>query len=458
MKNNVEELNTLKLGLNLAVLKPHLSLNIIDDYRQAHKGEFRDRLYSLETTYQGMIMQSLLEDKSEQNAVILLNEHFKKQKDTINQLIEKAKESQDQSDLPKNRGRPRKHFVKVQESKMKEVSLNTASYNEARQRFPLELLETIFKTQTEQQQENYLWHGHRVFIADGTTLKTIDNPELRSYLHPKKDSNPQPLPTMKIEGLIEMYGGLVVGFEMDHYNSSEGQMIKRLYPKMPKGSILMADDLYSGYGHFAFCNTKGINLISQGKHKRGEKSIKRIGPNDEYVEWSSARIPSWFTDEDELPPKMLVRKISFTDPGNPKKISYLYTNLMDTDKYSASDILVLYFSRWDIELGFREIKIIMSMEYLRSKSVNMVKKEVYIYFILYNIIKSLMLKTTVNSQVDFFSLGKKVQISTTIHKNDGSYIDKLGRSYSRSSTGRYGKVLNQDSKKTAYKKERTEIN
>ena len=80
------------------------------------------------------------------------------------------------------------------------------------------------------------------------------------------------------------------------------------------------------------------------------------------------------------------------------------------------------------------------MEYLRSKTVEMVKKELLIYLILYNIIKIIMIQSIDKNTIDFFSHGETVQSSNTIYKKQGAYIDKLGRSYARKSPGRNGYI------------------
>ncbi len=342
----------------------------------------------------------------------------------------------------KKRGRPRKRIIKIQKSKLKEISLNTSSYDEARQRFPLELSRLIFNSVKPEFKGEKLWQGHKVYIVDGSNCKTVDTAELRSYFMPKQDSNPQPLPIMRLEVLIDMYGGYIVDVEIDNYNSSEGRMLRRMYPSIPEQTILLADDLYSGYGHLAFSHSKGINIIARGKHNRKEKVVQDNSDNDVIVEWKSHQDPSWFLEGDILPKTLRVRRISYKDPEYPNKTAYLYTTLLDSQKYKAVDLLALYLCRWDIEIGLKEIKTILNMEYLRGKTVNMVMKELYAYLILYNIIRIVMIESFGNNDADFFSHGKTIQRRAPVHKAESGYVDRLGRSYARKSPGRYGVFYN----------------
>ena len=443
MKTKHEIIDFLKSELNIAIIKPYLPLHILEDYKNNHPKKTRQRLYSMELVLQAMIYQSLAEDKSEQNAVMFIHEYYmklQKEIETKQKELMSAIMEEQQSDIKKKQGRPRKHLLKVQKSKLKEISLNTSSYDQARQRFPLEVLEEMLKSIRTDLVKEKPWHGHQVYIADGTTAKTVDTKELREHFMPKVDKNPQPLPLMRIEGLINLYGGYLVDVEISDYSSSEGQMIKKLYRSIPEDTVLLADDLYSSYGHFAFCQTKGVYLISQGKHKRTDKIVKIYSKNDVIVEWRWQQRPAWFTEEDELPKTMQVRRISYKDPEHPEKMAYIYTNLIDPEKYPAMDILALYLCRWDIELSFREIKIVLNMEYLRSKTVAMVMKEVLIYLILYNIIKIIMIKSIDKNDIDFFSHGETVQSSNTIYQKQDAYIDRLGRTYARKSPGRNGYI------------------
>jgi|SRR3989339_543303 len=437
----IDQIRSIKTNFDLGIIGKYIPKEIIEEYKKNSTKQYRERIFGLNEVLNGMLYQALNDDKSEQNAVIFIAENYNKLRAEIN-TIQTSFSLKKEKKQVKKRGRPKKHLIKIQKSKLKEISMNTSSYDEARQRFPLDLSRLIFKSIKPDIKEEKLWNGHKVFIVDGTTCKTVDTDELRRYLMPVQVSNPQPLPIMRLEVLIDMYGGYIVEVETDNYNSSEGRMLRRMYPSIPEQTILLADDLYSGYGHLAFSQTKGIHIIARGKHYRKEKIIKKISANDEIVEWESYQNPSWFLEADILPKTLRVRRISYKDPEHPKKKAYLYTTLLDAQKYKAADILALYLCRWDIEIGLKEIKTILNMEYLRGKTVKMVLKELYAYLILYNIIRIVNFESLVNNNADFFSHGETIQSYPTVHKVESRYVDRLGRSYERKSPGRYGSIHN----------------
>jgi hypothetical protein len=431
-----EQINFLKSQMKLSILSNFLPLDIIDKFKEANPKKFRERLYPLDIVLQTMLYQAVNEDKSEQNAVLFLSEYYKTLREKIHE--QEAKAIENSLNLTKKRGRPKSLRVKTQKSKLHEISINTASYNESKKRFPLEIVKSIAEHINIPTNKDCLWNGHRVYIADGTTCDTVDNEELREYFMPDGVNPKVSLPIMKLEGLIDLYSGMIVGIAIDNYRSSEHRMLKSLYDIIPKNTIILGDDLYSSFSEMCYCQNKGCDIIAHGKHLRIDKIVRIISAKDVIVEWKANQRPDWFSPNDFLPKLMKVRRVSYKDPKNPKKELYIYTTLIDENKYSSNDIIALYASRWDIEIGFREIKKILKMEHLRGKTVEMVKKEIYSHWIVYNIIRLIMYKAYTEEDANFFSLREELQAKFAIYQNKDYNLDKLGRSCIRKSPGRYG--------------------
>ena len=56
----------------------------------------------------------------------------------------------------------------------------------------------------------------------------------------------------------------------------------------------------------------------------------------------------------------------------------------------ALEIIKLYVERWHVKLDFRSIKTMMKMDILRCKSPAMVRKEIDVHLLVYNMIRALM--------------------------------------------------------------------
>ena len=75
-----------------------------------------------------------------------------------------------------------------------------------------------------------------------------------------------------------------------------------------------------------------------------------------------------------------------------QRVRYVVTTLLDPVKYPAEEVSSLYHHRWEIEVRFRDIKTTLGMEMLRTKSPDMIKKEILMHMIIYNLLRLLMLK------------------------------------------------------------------
>jgi hypothetical protein len=439
--------------IQLAKLQSYIPQKSISEYKITNRNKIRERIFSIETTLLGMLVQAGQEDKSKQNAVVILgklHEDRRKRIETdrkkiMNSKIEEIEILRARGE--KKQGRPQKRFLVIQKSKEKDISLYPSSYDEATIRFPDNLLKDIFTETTnwyraeKGEEDRIKWKGKDVYVVDGTTFKTQDTKSLREYFDCYREKTNQPLPVGRMEGLVNLYGGGLVAVEIDKYTSSEGKMFKKLFNKIPPGTVVLADDLYSKFGYFSYCKNHEIDLITQKKTKEEEEILRNITENEKIVKWKRGknRKSVLYDNTKEMEESIMLRKIEIINPEDPAKKITIYTTLLDEIKYPSTDIISIFFKRWDIEISFRQIKSILKMEYLRGKTVEMVIKEIYAHLILYNIIRR-MLGEDKNFENETFSpSGSEIQVGSTMAK--GPYVDKRGRSYYRWNAGRRKKTF-----------------
>ena len=70
----------------------------------------------------------------------------------------------------------------------------------------------------------------------------------------------------------------------------------------------------------------------------------------------------------------------------------------------------LYHQRWNVEVDIRSIKTHMGMEMLSCLSPEMVKKEIAIYFIAYNLIRSIIAQSAVIHE----KIPRKISFKSTV--------------------------------------------
>ena len=271
---------------------PKESLGI---YKTENEGKIRNRVFSTEITLLGMLIQASQEDKSKQNAVVILSQLHNERMRLINRdratlISDKKKELEKQnSEGIRQIGRPKKRFLVMQKSKEKEISIYPSSYDEATIRISPELLKEVFTETTRwykkenNSSKSSKWKGKNVYIVDGTDFKTQDTESLREYFDCNRKDTNQPLPVGRLEGMINLYGGGLIAVEIGKYTSSEGRLLKNFIHEIPEGTIILGDDLYSRYGYFSYFKTHNIDLITQSKMKRNEVIIKKITEQDRIV-------------------------------------------------------------------------------------------------------------------------------------------------------------------------------
>ena len=77
-------------------------------------------------------------------------------------------------------------------------------------------------------------------------------------------------------------------------------------------------------------------------------------------------------------------------PGFRPQEIIVVTTLIDAVEYPSSDILDLYDSRWQAEVNLRNVKTTLGMDILSCQTPEMVRKEIYVYLLAYNLLRSIM--------------------------------------------------------------------
>src|SRR4029079_5889987 len=104
--------------------------------------------------------------------------------------------------------------------------------------------------------------------------------------------------------------------------------------------------------------------------------------------------PDWMDEAtyERTPAELRVRELRFrvVQPGFRVDELVLVTTMVDGDLYSEEELADLFLERWNIELDFRSIKCALKMEILRCQSPEMVRKEIWMHLLAYNLIRGVM--------------------------------------------------------------------
>lgn len=170
-----------------------------------------------------------------------------------------------------------------------------------------------------------------------------------------------------------------------------------LYPFLEPLDVLLGDSAFCSYADLFWISNHGCDAVVR-KHKSRCQKLKggvSVGNNDKILTWykPKARTKALTLEEfSSLPKSLTIREISYSVniPGFRTQSVTLITTLLDTEAFPTHKIIELYQSRWDVEVNFKHLKTSLGMDILRSKTPEMVRKEIYAYLLAYNLLRSVM--------------------------------------------------------------------
>jgi len=423
-----------KMGNIIGLLENEFPSSILE-YKSESVKKSRDRIFTVNSTLLTMVLSSVQQDKSLKNSVDLFYIIHQKHKDqTLNQLEQSIQSQKEEDNKLSSRkaGRPKKYNIKLPNSLEKDISLNTAAYSKARNRVPMELIEELLKkSRIEDAQNNYThWHGLLVFMGDGTYLQMQDTKSIREKYEVKHNgvaSNgyPQGL----LEAIIERGTGQVYSFKLSNRHTSELSLFYDMLDDMPQKSLLLLDDLYNCYEIISKCIRLGVEMVVPAKRERNYELVEKLGEGDEIINIKTPKNRSKWNKINEKSGKRMVRRIECKSPEGNDYV--LLTTILDRS-ITKEEIHLLYLTRWDVEIGIREVKTVMDINVLRSKTPEMALKELSTSLATYN-----LLRKVIYASIKDLPFSPKEDIIYLYYTfNQDIHIDKKGRVYNRWSTGR----------------------
>lgn len=269
--------------------------------------------------------------------------------------------------------------------------LARSGVTEARKRLGADPVEWLFrKTGTQWGAERYdddAWHDLQVFAVDGALLRTPDTPELRDHFGSGNTPSERqtPFPMLRLVALMNVRSHVILDAQLSPYRRSEMRLADEFLQQIPDHSVTLFDKGFWGAELLSSLSSAGSNrhwLIPAKKGLVCEEVI-RYSQHDRLVRMKVS--PQARKRNSALPSHWEVREVSYEIQG---KVKTVMTSL-PVDTYNAKAVAKLYQERWEIELGFRDIKSSMQQNAmtLRSKKVELIYQEVWGLLLAYNVIR-----------------------------------------------------------------------
>lgn len=133
-----------------------------------------------------------------------------------------------------------------------------------------------------------------------------------------------------------------------------------------------------------------VDVLVPGIKQRRYKFSK---DKDHTAIWERPKRPEWMSAEqyERYPKTISIRE--FKADG----VIYM-TTLIQSKLYQKHEPKQLYKRRWDIETHLNSLKTIMGMDTLSCKTPVMIRKEISVYLLAYNIIRHLMTQASIQHQ------------------------------------------------------------
>jgi Transposase DDE domain/Insertion element 4 transposase N-terminal len=237
--------------------------------------------------------------------------------------------------------------------------------------------------------QKHRWRGLRVFGADGSRLRIPNTTENDSaFGRAKSGRGWTGYPQLRMVALMVLRSHLLAGLTLGGCHDSELTLAASLWPKLPDSSLTILDRGFISYLLFHQLQTSGCNRhwLTRGKRNMRWRLLEKPGPNDFLVELPIHE--NLRRAHPELPQVLRARLIRYQRRG--LRPHFLLTSLLDPVAFPATEILELYHQRWELELGFDEIKIhILEREqaHLRSRAPQRVRQELWGLAISYNLVR-----------------------------------------------------------------------
>ena len=236
--------------------------------------------------------------------------------------------------------------------------------------------------------DNALFHGLRSYAVDGVVWSVPSTAENdREFGRPRAgDGRDGAWPQLRAVCLMDTYTHLLRAVHFGECQTGELSYAKTLMQSAPDDSLTIFDRAYFSAAFLLDWQRSGQqkHWLIRARTSLRHEVVCQMAPGDCLV--SLPVSPQARRQQPDLPSHWQARLIECTVGGQQRRF---LTSLCDAHRFPARDIAAHYVQRWEIELGFREIKqgMLKKAPVLRSRLPELVRQEVWGMLIAYNLLR-----------------------------------------------------------------------
>lgn len=269
-----------------------------------------------------------------------------------------------------------------------------SAVTQARHKLGSESMRSIFQQTQKQwhQEANHpSWCDLNLYGVDGVVWRTPDTAEnSQAFDRTRNDHGKAGYPQVRMVCQMELSSHLITNSAFDSVAVNEMVLAERLIENTPDHSLTLFDRGFHSLGLLHRWQNTGERrhwLLPLKKNILYEV-VTEFSKKDRIVRLTSC--PQARKKWPDLPETIDARLLSKKVNG---KIVHILTSMLKPSSFPKDDIVDLYTHRWEIELGFREIKqsLLDNRFTLRSNQPDLIRQELWGILLAYNLIRYKMI-------------------------------------------------------------------
>jgi hypothetical protein len=302
-------------------------------------------------------------------------------------------------------------------------AVSASAYCQARARLPLAAIQAlaakVIHGLVASSEGEGLWHSHRVIHVDGSGFSMPDTEALQAHFgQPGNQKKGCGFPVAHWCAIVHAGTGMLIDLMASPLRTHDMSSGVKLHAKMRPNDILVGDRAFCSYAHLALILQGRMHAVlrvhqrqivdfrpgrlarqqvpkNRRKGKPTSLFVRKLSQYDQWVRWVKPPTPpGWMSAEQFalLPDTILMRELRYAirRRGFRTRTVTLATTLLDADVYPKDELAEVYQQRWQIEVNFRHLKQTMGMDVLRCRTVDGVMKELWMFALVYNLVRATM--------------------------------------------------------------------